>query len=450
MKTMRKIVCLALAMVMMLAMSMTAFATETSEKTNVTVTLSNVPTEKVVVKYGQIVEADRGSKNGWKMSVTADETYNLTKLMALGEAQKADTNEKADLVNGVMTTNSEIAAAATAYANAAQTTVSAGENNNYSFNVTNAGLYVVTVSGKDFVAVPMLVYVAADQTGEVALKVKGSGITISKDIVSDNDKSVDAGDVVKFNATVNYPFIAKADTNKTFVVTDKLTNATFSKDTVVKVGQTTLTAADVTVEYSDNNDVMTITFNYNDSYAGQQVVIDYSVIAGDDDVTNEIDAQVGDKHTSDKVVLDEVSVKIIKVDSKNKEIKLAGAKFQLYKSTDNGDVKIGEEKTTDENGEVSWTGLDAQDTYYVVETEAPVGYALPANQITLLKNGVETTVNASKEYKFNDFADTTIENTTLSSLPFTGGMGTTIFTVLGVAIMAMASALFFATRRKAA
>ncbi len=39
-------------------------------------------------------------------------------------------------------------------------------------------------------------------------------------------------------------------------------------------------------------------------------------------------------------------------------------------------------------------------------------------------------------------------DTKLSSLPSTGGIGTTIFTVGGCAIMIAAAGLFFASRRK--
>ena len=44
--------------------------------------------------------------------------------------------------------------------------------------------------------------------------------------------------------------------------------------------------------------------------------------------------------------------------------------------------------------------------------------------------------------------DRTIPNTKLSSLPSTGGIGTTIFTIGGCAIMIIAAGLFFASRRK--
>ena len=41
-----------------------------------------------------------------------------------------------------------------------------------------------------------------------------------------------------------------------------------------------------------------------------------------------------------------------------------------------------------------------------------------------------------------------IENTKLSALPSTGGIGTTIFTIGGCALMIIAAGLYFATRRK--
>ena len=41
-----------------------------------------------------------------------------------------------------------------------------------------------------------------------------------------------------------------------------------------------------------------------------------------------------------------------------------------------------------------------------------------------------------------------IKNTKLSSLPSTGGMGTYLFTIIGVVVMAGAAGAFFISRRK--
>ena len=44
--------------------------------------------------------------------------------------------------------------------------------------------------------------------------------------------------------------------------------------------------------------------------------------------------------------------------------------------------------------------------------------------------------------------ETDIQNTKLSELPSTGGIGTTIFTIGGCVIMVTAAGLYFATRKK--
>ena len=67
-------------------------------------------------------------------------------------------------------------------------------------------------------------------------------------------------------------------------------------------------------------------------------------------------------------------------------------------------------------------------------------------------DAVDGVMTITTTYKYNDFTvDGTgnkIPNTKLASLPSTGGIGTTIFTIGGCAIMIAAAALYFVNRRK--
>ena len=138
--------------------------------------------------------------------------------------------------------------------------------------------------------------------------------------------------------------------------------------------------------------------------------------------------------------------------------KLAGAEFVMYKDEDGqkmyatvengkltGWIANKEEATTlttGANGEIKVEGLDLG-TYYFEETKAPEGYSLDAEavdaKITLDGDTATAVIDGEQAIKFN---------TTLSALPGTGGIGTTIFTIGGIAIMVSAAGLFFANKRK--
>lgn len=162
---------------------------------------------------------------------------------------------------------------------------------------------------------------------------------------------------------------------------------------------------------------------------------------------------------------------------------------------------------SEDDGQLKIAGLKADmtngTTYYLKETKAPEGYSLNTNvyeikilpvyddanenriknwtitvstgitvlgtnvfEVTYVKDGTgkitDTTVtmnnktdivfeNGTVTDKQEDAVnETEIKNTKLTSLPSTGGIGTTIFTIGGCLIMIIAAGLFFATRRKSA
>lgn len=137
------------------------------------------------------------------------------------------------------------------------------------------------------------------------------------------------------------------------------------------------------------------------------------------------------------------------------------------------------------DGYLKFTGLDAGE-YELQETKAPEGYTLNPVKIpveitaeyntdgtlksyvikvdgTVIEKDTEKTSTYTATYKKNDTtgemdqtpgevnSDTQkVPNTKIVALPSTGGIGTTIFTIGGCAIMIIAAGLYFASRRKTA
>ncbi len=135
---------------------------------------------------------------------------------------------------------------------------------------------------------------------------------------------------------------------------------------------------------------------------------------------------------------------------------LAGAGFTLY-ATDNGDGTyadpVGDEIITavdEETGEAafSFSGLDAG-TYYLVETTTPEGY----NTVDPLVVTIDATHSEDAEGVSNvTLTRTNGENVEIvnqkgSSLPSTGGIGTTLFYVVGGTLTAAAGVLLITKKR---
>ena len=134
------------------------------------------------------------------------------------------------------------------------------------------------------------------------------------------------------------------------------------------------------------------------------------------------------------------SITIIKVDSENSELFLAGAEFKLQKDgadvTDkNGNVIT---VTTNSEGKAKFSELEPG-TYTIIETKAPQGYSL-------LSDGIEVTVRDGENLAFD--AVKIVSNTKLYSLPSSGGPGIYGFTISGVAILTTALLLFIKNKRR--
>ena len=120
-----------------------------------------------------------------------------------------------------------------------------------------------------------------------------------------------------------------------------------------------------------------------------------------------------------------------------------------------GEYKLALDTDTDKtttvaavNGTVTVKGLGAG-TYHFEETKAPEGYALAENENGVLLPDQVISKTTNKNIVLPpEGGKLFYRNTKLSSLPSTGGIGTTIFTVGGCALMILAAGLYFAARRK--
>ncbi len=154
---------------------------------------------------------------------------------------------------------------------------------------------------------------------------------------------------------------------------------------------------------------------------------------------------------------------------------LSGALFGLYtdRSCDEDDLYTNNvftgTVTSDKEGQLYISGL-AAGTYYLKEISAPDGYSINTHVFEIVISASynpdgtlaswKVTIDGTEEASFTvdhtsgipvttpDIDGVDIKNTHLSSLPSTGGMGTTIFTIGGCVIMIAAAGLYFTSRRR--
>ena len=122
-------------------------------------------------------------------------------------------------------------------------------------------------------------------------------------------------------------------------------------------------------------------------------------------------------------------------------IKVENNVYRLAKEGETGTVT---EIITDDTGRFTIKGLDS-DTYYLTETEAPQGFNKLAGPVKVVINS-DGKVNVTEDNP-NGVNAIEIENKSGTELPSTGGVGTTIFYVLG-GILAVGAAVLLVTKKR--
>lgn len=315
-------------------------------------------------------------------------------------------------------------------------TLTKQDNGNYKLGDLADGYYLVTSSvGSDLIL---------ETIGDATATAKNSYPSLEKKVEGKEATTADKGEDLTFTINVTIPEDAVGE----IVVHDAMTNLTYKSMTPVDgITVNTVPTDNCTVEF-------TLSADYVSKNKSETVVITYVATVTADAIANNEAWLVDGSFTSERDSTEILTTDIVidKVDKTSSE-KLAGAKFVL-KNSENQFYKVTEgvvswvenqadatKVTTDDKGAAKFENI-ADGTYYLVETEAPAGYNLltaPVTvQVTAAKNGT-TVVDVTAK----------VENSTGSELPSTGGMGTTLFYVIGGLMMAGAAVLLVTKKRMA-
>lgn len=349
----------------------------------------------------------------------------------------------------------------------------------YTFTL-DAGYYFVkettVLASEDDAASAFILNVV--KTTEVSTK--RSDVPVVKKTQSDATATYDVGESITFTLTSAIP------TNNY----DQYDKYYFQFKDTMSAGLTYVGNAKVTVggvessAFTFEQDGQVLTWTCADTVAakipaGAEIVVTYTAKLNDKAVSkvaetntviviysNNPESDGTGETTPDTELVFMIDLNGLKVDGSDKTTTLAGAKFVLknadkkYYSVDadgnvswNATYTDNDVVTTPDNGTFSFDGL-AAGTYYLEEIAAPVGYNKLTTDITIVissskdDNGNVTFSTTSTGVIVNEKgALVTVENNAGTTLPSTGGIGTTLFYVIGGLLMAFAVVLLVAKKR---
>lgn len=362
------------------------------------------------------------------------------------------------------------------------------------FQGLEIGAYYVYAQSEKTTYNPMgeAVYAYDETTGLMkpankTIDAKGSTYTLTKAFTGDDGQTtyqvVNRGQEVPFTITATFPSYDKDAKDRAFQITDEPKGMKV-KEVTVKVGEAPLAAGtdyklvSVKDDGTDGDEITTfpaaedqkVRVRFTSAYigtdnghAGQTVTVEVKAqITDADTFVNKASSDKGSKPSEVNGKLG--SITINKYDENNSklladaEFSIApmkedevGAKIQFVLVGHNIDGQSIYKKATEEeikndditkvknivakNGVVVAKGLD-DGKYKIVEEKAPAGYSVVTVNDVTIKNGGDPTATVN------------VSDTKLHSLPHTGGMGTYLFTIIGVVVMVGAAGAFFISRRK--
>lgn len=314
---------------------------------------------------------------------------------------------------------------------------------------------------------------------DVTIKEKNGAPTNEKTVEEDSTgaygkvNDADIGQTVNFKSTIT----AQAGAEN-YVFHDTMSDGlTYGSVTGITLNGNAVEASSYTVKTSGLTDGCTFEIRFEQSFcntlkADDKIVISYTATVNENAVIgnagnpNESRLEYGQSGKTTTTPPSTTTtytweLKVFKYTMNGENEKaLDGAVFTLSKSADGANpialvsegntvyrvAKEGEsntvtEITTDTTGKFTIKGLDS-DAYYLTEKTAPAGY-------NTLKEPVEVVINDKGEVTYNKTStgEVKVLNQTGAELPSTGGMGTTVFYVLGSALV-LGAAVVLVTRKR--
>lgn len=501
MKNMKKFASVLVAIVLVLAMSVPTFAAEQTGS----ITINNVDAGDKFAAY-KILDAEAldvaDPSNGVSYSIPTEMQGFYVDYFSVDESDVFNVINAIKALDGESEKLQKFAKAALTWAKAKNVTaenvtVSTGETSATFTNIPY-GYYVIedttdfpNDSENKVVSALML-----DTTNsEPAINVKRDIPTVEKKVNDVNDSKGtdegwkdtadhDIGDAVKFKLTGTVADNVGLYDTYSYTFVDTLSNGLTLNEESIKVY---IDDKEVVTGYTKEVTGQTFKVIFNDLKsatvktetgtetaiiaADTEVVVEYTAtlnenaVIGKDGNTNKVYLEYSNnpngegtgKTPEDIVTVYTYELTVIKTDADSQP--LEGAGFTLYKfdKGTNDWVEVGDEQLTkivEDKALVNWKGLD-DGQYKIVETTVPTGYN-KANDVefeivaSIDGEGEKLLTAGTLEVDVENGAiSTTIVNKTGSLLPETGGMGTTMFYVLG-GLLVVGAAILLVTKKRMA
>ena len=427
-------------------------------------TFYNASTNVITYEFTSNFKAFLASSSTYK-NLTVDEYYNLT---------------SGDITSGSTRTSSTLDRLASAYASYVKTNSVIGADLTYdegegaTGTVLPAGAYLVLPKVTNSVYAVMVGNIIPTANGNdwtindatIVAKVANASVTKSVGSIGHVDGTYDIGEEFSYFLVGGVPQYPTNATNKVYTMKDIIgPGLDFSaiSSFVVKDGETSLLVkSDGTVVNAAGNTVATITISgknltiaFNVDYVtSTTVTVEYkaklnnSAVLGDTGNLNSATLTYSNDPYGTGTVTSNVTqtsvftygVEVLIYANGDKSKVLSGVKFEVY-SDASLTKKLGE-MTTDSTGRGRLPGL-AEGTYYLKQVSTASGYTLPKDAVT-----VKVKLEGSTPGSVEGYYEAEVAAFEAGTLPFTGGPGTILYTVIGMITIVSAILLFVLYARK--